>query len=139
MNDEGQLILDLLNRDYSHMTFYTCLYDLFCKEDEAVKAYIKVGRKFWHYDGERTRWRKLTVTYIRSGIMFFTFDDEPDVERAWFMGSTNVLSLHAAEIHPREISEILRERYPDNDFEEICEQCKWDDCDGEITVEVIWD
>ena len=109
------------------------------KTGYVYKKYIKVGRKFWHYDGERTRWRKLTVTYIRSGVMFFTFDDEPDVERAWFMGSTNVLSLHAAEIHPHEISEILRERYPDNDFEEICEQCKWDDCDGEITVEVIWD
>ena len=28
------------------------------------------------------RWRKLTVTYMRSGVMFFTFDDEPDSEQA---------------------------------------------------------
>ena len=71
--------------------------------------------------------------------MFFTFDDEPDVEHAWFTSSMNCLTMYAAEIHPHEISEILREWYPDNDFAEICEQCKWDNCNGEITVEVIWD
>lgn len=138
MNDIEQEILDLINHDYSNTVFDTRLYELFCKEDEAVKKYIKVGRKFWHYDGEKMRWRKLTVTYVRSGVMFFTFDDEPNVEHAWFMGSLNVLALHAAEIHPHEISEIISKWYPDNDFEEICKQCKWADCNGEITVEVIW-
>jgi hypothetical protein len=139
MNNIEQQILDLINHDYSHTTFDTRLYELFCKEDKFVKAYIKVGRKFWHYDGEKMKWRKLTVTYTRSNVMFFTFDDEPDAEYAWFMGSMNVLSLHAAEIYPYEISEILSEMYPDNDFAEVCKQCKWDDCDGEITVEIIWE
>lgn len=137
MNDLKQKILDLINHDYSHTTFDTRLYELFCKEDEFVKAYIKVGRKFWHYDGEKGCWRKLTVTYVRSGVMFFTFDDEPDVEHAWFIGSMNCLCLHAAEIYPYEISKILSEKYPDNDFAEIYKQCKWDDANGEITVEVI--
>lgn len=134
-----QEILDLINHDYSKTTFATRLYELFCKYDKAVEAYIKIGRKFWHYDGEKMCWRKLTVTYVRSGVMFFTFDDEPDVEHAWFTSSMNCLMMYAAEIHPHEISEILREWYPDNDFAEICEQCKWDNCNGEITVEVIWD
>ena len=139
MNKIEQEILDLINHDYSHMTFDTRLYELFCKEDEFVKAYIKVGRKFWHYDGEKMRWRKLTVTYIRSGVMFFTFDDEPDVEHGWFIESMNCLCLHAAEIHPYEISKIISERYPDNDFVEICKQCKWDDSEGNITIDVIWE
>ncbi len=137
MNNVEQEILALINHDYSNITLDTRLYELFCKKDEAVKAYIKVGRKFWYYDGEKTCWRKLTVTYIRSGVMFFTFDDKPDVEHAWFMCSANCLCLHAAEIYPHEISEILREWYPDNIFEEICKQCKWDDCDGQIIINVI--
>lgn len=139
MDDIKQQIIDLINNDYSHTTFDTRLYELFCKQEKAVKQYIKVGRKFWHYDGDKIGWRKLTVTYVRSGVMFFTFNDEPDVEHAWFMGSMNCLALHAAEIHPYEISEILSEWYPDNDFAEISKYCNWDDCDGKITVEVIWD
>lgn len=138
MNDIEQQILDLINCDYSHTTFDTRLYELFCKEDDAIKKYIKVGRKFWHYDVEKLVWRKLTVTYTRANVMFFVFEDEPDTEHAWFMASINALTLHAAEIYPYEISEILSERYPDNNFAEICKTCKWDDCDGEITVEVIW-
>lgn len=142
MTEIEQIINDFnafINKDYSHTTFDTRLYELFCKEDEFVNAYIKVGRKFWHHDGEKMYWRKLTVTYVRSGVMFFTFDDEPDVEHAWFLGSMNCLCLHTAEIHPYEISKILSEWYPDNDFAEICKTCKWDDEDGLITVDVIWE
>ena len=139
MNDIKQQILDALDYNYSHTTFDTRLYELFCKQDDAVKKYIKAGRKFWHYDAEKWVWRKLTVTYTRSDVMFFVFEDEPDIEYAWFMTCINALTLHAAEIHPYEISEILREWYPDNNFAEICKQCKWDDCRGKITVDVIWD
>ena len=138
MGGAEQQVLDWINHDYSNTTFVTCLYELFCKQDEAVKKYIKVGRKFWHYDGEKMKWCKLTVTYIRADVMFFTFEDEPDVEHAWFMGSMNALMLHAAEIYPCEISGLLSKWYPDNNLAEIFKQCKWDDCDGKITVEVIW-
>lgn len=134
-----QQILDLINHDYSHTTFDTRLYELFCKQDANVKAYIKVGRKFWHYDTEKRYWRKLTVTYVRTGVMFFVFDDEPNVEHAWFTGSFNALMLHAAEIYPYEIEELLSSQYPDNNFVEICKTCKWDDEDGLITVDVIWE
>jgi len=139
MDNTEQQILDLINCDYSNIIFDTRLYELFCKQDDAVKKYIKVGRKFWHYDGEKMRWRKLIVTYVRANVMFFTFEDEPDMEYAWFMGSMNVLALHAAEIYPYEISEILREWYPDNDFVDICKTCKWDNENELITVEVIWE
>ena len=139
MNEIEQEIIDFFNHDYSHTTFDTRLYELFCKHDEAVEAYIKVGRKFWYFDLERKQWRKLTVIYVRTGVMFITFDDEPELELAWFIRSYNVLMLHAAEIHPYEISEILSEWYPDNNFVEICKTCKWDDDNGSITVDVIWE
>ena len=139
MNDIKQEILDFINHDYSHTTFDTRLYELFCKHDEAVEAYIKVGRKFWYFDLERKQWRKLTVIYVRTGVMFITFDDEPELERARFIRSYNVLMSHAAEIHPYEISKILSEWYPDNNFAEICKTCKWDDDNGSITVDVIWE
>ena len=139
MGGAEQQVLDWINHDYSNTTFVTCLYDLFCHQDEAAKKYIKVGRRFWHYDSEKMKWRKLTVTYIRADAMFFTFEDEPDAEHAWFMGSMNALMLHAAEIYPCEISGLLSKWYPDNNLAEIFKQCKWDDCDGKITVEVIWD
>ena len=119
-----------------NIKFDTRLYELFCKNDSFVEAYIKVGRKFWHYDEEKDKWRMLTVTYVRTGVMFFTFDDEPDVEFAFFIRSFYCLMLRAAEIYPDEISKILAERYPDNDFAEIARSCKWDDCDGQITVNV---
>lgn len=52
--------------------------------------HITVGRKYYSYfpDGSREinyiggngRHLKLTVTYVRSGIFFFTLDDKPDKE-----------------------------------------------------------
>ena len=129
-------IPDFFQTDYSNTTFDTRLYELFCKDEESVKKYIKIGRKFWYYDCKKMKWRKLTVTYTRANVMFFTFDDEPDVESACFMSSFNCLMMHAAEIYPDEISKILSERYPNNDFAEIARACKWDDCDGQITVKI---
>ena len=139
MITEEQLILDLLNGNYKNITYTSRLDDMFSKHYEAINAYIKPGREFWYYDG--TRYRKLKVTYVRSGVMFFTFIDEPDAELAWFIGSFNCASLYAAQIYPYEIGELLAPWYKDvaKDFPEICKQCKWDDCNGMIKVEVIWE
>jgi len=147
--DIRQQVSDMIIRtfieDYSKSIFTSQLYEMFGKCDSAVKAYIKPGREFWHYDGSRRDYRKLTVTYVRTGVMFFVFNDEPDVEHAWFIGSFNCLSLYAAQIYPYEIGRIMFEhcRYGAenaiDEFPKICEMCKWDDCNGSITVDVIWD
>ena len=136
-----QKLLDILNKNYSNTTFTSRLWDMFGKHEEALNIYIKPNREFWFYDGEKMCYRKLKVTYVRSGVMFFVFNDEPETEHAWFIGSFNCASLHAAQIYPYEISKILSKWYEDaeNDFPKMCEQCKWDNCDGKITVEVIWD
>lgn len=137
----NQIVADFINRDYSNVTFATRLYDLFCKHDELVKAYIKVGRKFWYYDEEKQCFRRLTVTYVRTGVVFYEYEDEPEVEYADFTGSFRVLMWSVAEIYPNEIGNLLSEYYPESakDFPNICKQCKWEDYGGAITVKIIWD
>lgn len=34
---------------------------------------IQVGRKFWTFDSDQMKWRKVTITYVRSGVAFFTY------------------------------------------------------------------
>ena len=121
--------------DYSNTVFTSQVSEMFGRHNEAIEAYIKPGREFWHYDGDKMSYRKLKVTYVRTGVMFFVFEDEPETEHAWFIGSFNCHTLYAAQIYPYEISRIMS----DSDIPKICEQCKFDDCDGRITVEVIWD
>lgn len=133
-------ILDILNKDYSKSTFTSNLHDMFNHHDEAIEAYIKPGRKFWHYD-LNGNYRKLTITYVRTGVMFFVFDDEPEIEYAWFIRSFNGYSLYAAQIYPYEIEAILSKysEYKDIDFIKMCKECKWFNCYGKINVEVIWE
>lgn len=138
-----QLFYDSLVGDYSNTTFTSRLYEMFCKNQDAIKAYIKPGREFWYYDGEKSCYRKMKITYVRSGIMFFVFEDEPEVELGWFICSFASMTLYAAQIYPYEIGRLLSEYCDYEDAAEnvpkMSEKCKWDDCGGRITVEVIWD
>ena len=143
MNKEKENKMELIEGDYNNMTFTSRLYDMFAKNTESIKAYIKPGREFWHYDGDKG-YRKLKVTYVRSGVMFFVFEDKPEIERAWFLGSFSTISLYAAQIYPYEIGKLLSSQsklFKDYDkrIPEICRQCNWEDCDGNINVEVIWE
>ena len=137
----SQIITDILDENYSNSVFTSQLYDMFGKHGDAIDSYIKQDREFWYYDGNKRCYRKLKITYVRSGVMFFIFEDEPDVEHAWFIGCFNCDSLFAAQIYPYEIGRLMSKYYEgaDEDFPKMCKQCKWDDCDGRITVEVIWD
>lgn len=139
--EDVEKLLKILENDYSDAVFTSKLYEMFGKNMDDMKSYIKVGRKFWHFDDEKHCFRELTVTYIRSGVMFFTFDDDPEQkEGAWYLGSFNAMMLHAAQIFPYEIGRIFSKHYEkmETRFPEICKQCKWDDLDGRITVEVVW-
>ena len=136
-----QILIDMLNEDYSNTTFTSQLYDMFGKHTDAIDAYIKPDRKFWYYDGEKREYRKLKITCVRTGVMFFVFEDEPEVEHAWFIGSFKCDSLFAAQIYPYEIGKLLSKYYDgaDEEFPEICKKCKWNDCGGRIKVDVIWE
>ena len=131
----------IFNKDYSNTVFTSRLFEMFSKKSDAIIAYIKPDREFWYYDGDIGCYRKLKVTYVRSGVMFFKYVDEPSTEHAWFVSSFNCASLHAAQIYPYEIGRILSKYHEgaDKKFPEICKQCKWDDCNGRIEVDVVWD
>ena len=130
---------DIINKDYNDVVYTSKLYEMFGKHTEAIESYIQPNREFWYYDGNS--YRKLKVTYIRSGVMFFIFEDESDIEHAWFIGSFNCCSLYAAQIYPYEIGKLLSQWYKNAEFEfpEICKQCKWYNCNGKIDIKVIWD
>lgn len=142
MRDEvSQLVDELVEALLGNATYTSMLYDMFSKHNEAVESYVKVGREFWHYDGTLRKYRKLKVTYVRTGVMFFVFEDDPETEHAWFISCFDAMNLRAAQIYPYEIGKILSKYHEgaNTQFPKICRECKWNDCDGQITVDVIWD
>ena len=135
-----QLITEMVYVDYSNTTFTSQLYEMFGKHTDIIEEYIKEDREFWFYDGEKREYRKLKITYVRSGVMFFVYEGETE-EHAWFISSFNCASLYAAQIYPYEIGKLLSRYYDgaDKEFPEICKKCKWDDRDGRIKIDVIWE
>ena len=135
-----ELITDFFYEDYENMVFTSQLYEMFGKHIEGIEEYIKEGREFWFYNIDKLCYQKLKVTYVRSGVMFFVYEGETE-EHAWFISSFNCGSLYAAHIYPYEIGKILSRWYDgaDEEFPEICKKCKWNDCDGRIKVDVIWE
>lgn len=88
-------------------TFSTKISDLWGRDN--YPSHINVGDEFWYFFSEDTdifreshkHWNKLKVTYVRSGCLFYTFPDYPDVKEDFcptscFMTSTFIL----AEIDP---------------------------------------
>ena len=122
---------------YKDTTWSAALNDLFSKDDAALQAYIQEGREFWFFDNGI--WKKLKVTYVRSGVMFFVFENEPEKEKAWFLSSFNAVSLVAAQIYVDELSAYYEKKYNDCDFPKICSECKWQTFNDKITVDVIWE
>lgn len=135
-----QRITEMVYGDYNNITFTSQLYEMFGKHTDIIEEYIKEGRVFWFYNVDISDFRKLKVTYVRSGVMFFVYEGETE-EHAWFISSFNCASLYAAQIYPYEIGKLLSRYYEgaDKEFPEICKKCKWKDCDGRIKVDVIWE
>lgn len=48
------------------------------------KEYLMVGGEFYYFDGERNCVRLIKITYIRSGLCFYTIEDENHSNEYWF-------------------------------------------------------
>lgn len=46
--------------------------------------YLVVDGEFYYFDGERNCVRLIKITYIRSGVCFYTIEDENHVNEYWF-------------------------------------------------------
>lgn len=75
----------------------TKLCELFNNEFESIKKQFKVGRQFWMYNEKKRKYVLITITYIRSGIVFFK-EESDDCEKSF--GDTSVV---ASLLYPRVI------------------------------------
>lgn len=105
------------------MIFASTMIDLFGKnQDDRIYEYIKVGRKFWHFTDS---WHLLTITYKRSGCIFYTEDDSSE-ERYFGIGSIMFLMMVPETIYLSELSYKIDIK--NNTF---------DDYNGTISINII--
>jgi len=107
-------------KKYKKVRFSTKLYDLYGDE---YTSHIEVGKEYWEYFETGTEiykktgqnYNKIKVTYIRSGCMFYTFCDAPELpEEYCSVSSFKAMNLIVAEIDPIKDLESIKES--DKDF-----------------------
>ena len=120
--------------EISHV-YHTSLYSLYEKDyDNYIPKVIKKGRKFWYWDNETQRYKLITVTYTRSGVFFYTREDDND---EW---TANMRSFWAMMLHPEvldlnEYINYLNEVYNDEEFaREVLTKAEWDSCGRNVKI-----
>lgn len=72
------------------------------------KDHLYVGRELWlktdvgtpEYNVTHKEWNKIVITYIRTGVMFYSIVGHPEHEFYGLMGSMKVLKMKVAELDP---------------------------------------
>jgi len=72
------------------------------------KDHLYVGRELWlktdigtpEYSVTHEEWNKIVITYIRTGVMFYSIVGHPEHEFYGLMGSMKVLKMKVAELDP---------------------------------------
>ena len=85
---------------------------MFSDDMQAASKYLKVGRQFWKYNDNTEEFDLITVTYIRSGIVFYVKEGEEEEQ------SFGTKSLAAGLLYPRiiylqDIAEFIKENHKD--------------------------
>jgi hypothetical protein len=88
---------------FKKICFSTRLSDLYGRDD--YQSHIEEGKEYWYYftreDGIQEGWYKITVTYIRSGCMFYRIVGHPEIEERFCATSCFLAStLIPAELDP---------------------------------------
>lgn len=124
MNEEDKdyLVYDVILKD---STAATSLYELFSKDSDAAAKYFKEGRQFWNYDYEQERYVLITVTYVRSGIVFYVRED-CDNKREDSFGVKSIMArmLYPRVIYLQEVADAFREYMPDFDPDDLVKMYK---------------
>ena len=107
-------------KEYKKIRLSTKLYDLYGNE---YASHIEVGKEYWEYfeTGKEIykktgqNYNKIKVTYIRSGCMFYTFCEAPELaEEYCSINSYMAMNLIVAEIDP--IKDLKGIKETDKDF-----------------------
>ena len=102
-----------------------------------------VGRELWlkteigytEYEVTHEEWNKIVITYIRTGVMFYTIVGHPEQEFYALMGSMKVMKMKVVELDPvkevdTSVFDLERVRFDDK----ITKIINFDNSDKEIYV-----
>ena len=108
-----EIIEDLLSRPLLSRPFSAQLLDLFkvspmnwARMDNALNAFIKVHDKFYFYDPSINEWIVITITFKRSGVVFYKAE-ELQGERHFEIGSVLSYGLVPVTINVNKLIDIM--------------------------------
>ena len=96
------IVKEYMDDYYCHATAATRLHDVFANNIEGMKNYFQVGRQFWMYDEKKEEYVLITITYVRSGIVFYTEEDEIE-ERSFGSGSVFAELLYPRVLYLKDV------------------------------------
>lgn len=113
------------------MTILSNLESLFKRNINKISEYIKPGQKFWTYVDSEQIFKLFTVTYIRSGVVFYKFENETKEEH-FSLDSMFCQFIYPETIDTDKIADICG--YDKSIFNS---NLNFDDIDGKIKITVI--
>lgn len=115
-----EFVKEFMDNYYSNATAATRLHDVFANNVEGMKKYFQVGRQFWMYDDNKHAYVLITITYIRSGIVFYTTEGD-DEERSFASGSVFAELLYPRVLYLRDIYNLTLQMNNKPPYEHLVE------------------
>lgn len=109
INRYDELLYDVLLKNQCAATN---LKNLFSDDMQAASKYIKVGRQFWKYNEVTDEFDLITITYVRSGIVFYVKEGETE-ENSFGTRSVVAALLYPRVIYLQDVAEQIKVYYPD--------------------------
>ena len=105
------------------MKYKSTMADLLGKDCKKYEPYYQVGRQFWYFN--ENKWKLITITYKRSGIIFYT--------AAGIEGYIRIAGLIVAQQLLNACSQHVLSELP----YEVPSFVEFDDYDGLIKINII--
>ena len=100
--NHDEIVGQFLDDYYASATAATRLHDVFANNIEGMKNYFQVGRQFWMYDDLQMKYVLITITYIRSGIVFYIAENDY-MERSFGSGSVFAELLYPRVLYLKDV------------------------------------
>lgn len=110
VKDTKELAEELYDEFFEGKAFATQMYEMFSHRVEYMWDYVRVGRQFWCYNDEKCRYELITVTYKRSGVAFYTAEND-ETEHYFLRGSIQFGLMYPRVIYANELKKFSSECY----------------------------